>query len=155
MNSATPLIKAFRINAIISGAMLGSLFLYAVIVEVFRYRHVTPPFSMPSLLENLRLVFVFLSFAVYFMINFFRKRILVKQLEDTPEVLIRKLSMAHLISLALAELPAVFGLLLFLLSGISRDYYLLMVLSIALFYIYFPRYSFWEAWSKVNEAQSG
>jgi hypothetical protein len=47
--------------------------------------------------------------------------------------------------LALAEVPAVLGLTLFLLGGYNRDFYYLLLVSLVLAFMYFPRASVWEA----------
>ena len=50
-----------------------------------------------------------------------------------------------ILSSSLCEVPAVLGLTLVLLAGWRRDFYFLLLLSLALFVIYFPRRSFWSA----------
>ena len=125
------------------------MLLYAVIVEIFRFKGITPNLLPPAVLDKLRFIFVFLSFALYFMINFLNQKVLVKKSADTQEKLLQKLTLANIISLALCELPALFGFVLFLGSGNPRDFYLLLIISVLLFYVFFPRYSFWSNWSRV------
>ena len=100
-------------------------------------------------LDKLRFVFVFLSFALYFIINFINQKLLVEKATDTQENLLQKFALANIVSLALCELPAVFGFVLFLGSANPRDFYLLLIISVLLFYFFFPRYSFWSNWSRV------
>ena len=100
-------------------------------------------------MDKLRFVFVFLSFAGYFIINFCNQKLLTKSPEDTIETLLGRLTLANVVSLALCELPALFGLVLFLGSGNSRDFYLLLIISVLLFFAFFPRYGFWSNWSRV------
>jgi hypothetical protein len=45
---------------------------------------------------------------------------------------------------------AIMGLILFLLSGLRRDFYLLLVLSFIFVFLFFPRYSNWEEWVRSN-----
>ena len=68
-------------------------------------------------MDKLRFVFVFLSFAAYFIISFVNKKLLVRKPADTQAALLGKLTLANIISLALCELPALFGFVLFLCSG--------------------------------------
>ena len=48
---------------------------------------------------------------------------------------------------ALAEVPAILGLALFMLSGLRGDFYALLALSIALQALYFPRRDGWREWA--------
>jgi hypothetical protein len=57
----------------------------------------------------------------------------------------RKLFPVAIASLALAALPAVLGLVLFLLGGYNRDFYALFFVSMLLMFMYFPRASVWQA----------
>jgi uncharacterized membrane protein YbhN (UPF0104 family) len=40
------------------------------------------------------------------------------------------------------------GLVLFFLSGRAQDFYVLLIVSVILFVMYFPRYVNWEEWIK-------
>jgi hypothetical protein len=140
--------KAYRTSTIISYAMAASVLVYAVIVEVFKWQEIKVQLIPPDFLDKLRFVFVFLSFAGYFIIDYCRKRLLTKSAADTPETLLGRLALANIISLALAELPALLGLFLFLGSGEPRDFYLLLLISVLLFYAFFPRAGFWASYSR-------
>ena len=147
MNSASGLEKTYRINKIFGFAVAAAMLVYAAIVEVFRFKEISFNVLDPAVLENLRFVFVFLSFAAYFIINFLNKKILVKKPGETQEKLLQKLTLANLVSLTLAELPALLGLILFLGSGNPRDFYPLLIISVLNFYVFFPKFSFWSAWA--------
>ena len=128
------------------------MLVYAAVVEVFRFKEVSFNVLDPAVLEKLRFVFVFLSFAAYFIINFLNKKILVKQPGETQEKLLQKLTLANLVSLTLAELPALFGLILFLGgAAIPGDFYPLLIISVLNFYVFFPKFSFWSTWSRVGD----
>ncbi len=49
---------------------------------------------------------------------------------------------------ALCELPAILGLVLFLLGGERMDMYGFAAISAALFYLHFPRCERWQAWQR-------
>lgn len=148
MISDDSLAGKFQVQQILASALAASLLVYAVVVEVLR-RQALAFWSTPlTFLDSLRFIFVFLAFAVYFVIRFGQQKILVKKPTDSREVLLAKLSRASLLSLILAELPAMLGFVLFLLSGNPRDFYLLMVISLLLFYVAFPRYRIWVLWSQ-------
>ncbi len=142
------LARAFRLQQMLAAALAAALLVYAIIVEVLSRQSYTVGGVPDTLLHNLRFVFVFLAFAVYFVMRFGQQRILVKKPTDTRQALVAKLSLASLISLVLAELPAVLGLVLFLMSGNRRDFYPLMVISLILLYVAFPRFTIWEVWSQ-------
>jgi hypothetical protein len=148
MPNEEPWAKAYQTSTIISYAMAGSLLVYAVIVEVFKWQEIKVHIIPADFLDMLRFVFVFLSFAAYFIINFLNKKVLTKNSADTTATLLGRLTLATIISLALAELPALFGLILFLGSGNSRDFYLLLLISALLFYAFFPRAGFWANYSR-------
>lgn len=57
---------------------------------------------------------------------------------------LKKLTLGTMIPLSLAEIPAILGLIFFLLTGLYRDFYVLTIVSVILLFIYFPRKSFWQ-----------
>lgn len=139
--------RVLRVHQGVAMAMAASLVVYAVIVEVLQRQGVVLIVLPERFLDTLRYVAVFSAFAVYFGIRWLQQKILSKKPADTREILLGKLSRASLLSLLLAELPALMGFGLFLASGNSRDFYLLMVISLILLYITFPRQAIWEVWS--------
>ena len=56
------------------------------------------------------------------------------------------LTTAAVITYALCETPAIFGLVLFFLGRNSSDFYLFMLCSLFYFAVYFPKFSRWEEW---------
>ena len=149
MTANDKLEKTYRTNKLIGYVLAAAMLLYAVIVEIFRFKGINPNLLSSAALDKLRFIFVFLSFAAYFIINFINQKVLVKKTADTPEKLLQKLTLANIVSLVLCELPALFGLVLFLGTGNPRDFYLLLMISVLLLYAFFPRYSFWSNWSRV------
>jgi len=148
MANRDPLPRVFRVQQVLASALAASLVVYAVLVEVWQRLGLAIPSWPDSSLATVRFLFVFLAFAVYFLIRWVQQRLLVKGPEDSREVLVGKLGKASTLSLALAELPALLGFLLFLASGNSRDFYLLMVISLILLYVTFPRYDLWMIWAQ-------
>ncbi|MCX6565278.1 MAG: hypothetical protein NTW38_02455, partial [Candidatus Aminicenantes bacterium] len=49
-----------------------------------------------------------------------------------------------LIDLVLAEIPAILGLVLFLIAGYNWDFYILLFVSLFLLFMYLPRLKNWE-----------
>ena len=61
-----------------------------------------------------------------------------------PEV--QRLVTAAIVTYALCEFVAVYGLVLFLSQGNTSDFYFFLALSFACFGIHFPKYRPWEVW---------
>lgn len=64
---------------------------------------------------------------------------------------VQRLVSFTVISLALCETVAIYGLVIFLINGSSLDFYLFLALSFVFIIIHFPRYSQWEDWIKKIE----
>jgi hypothetical protein len=60
-------------------------------------------------------------------------------------VTVERLFQAAVVTFALSESVAIFGLVLFLLSGKAMDFYLFMFLSLFYFWFFYPKYQDWEA----------
>jgi hypothetical protein len=59
-----------------------------------------------------------------------------------------RLFAASIVSSALAEVPGLLGLVVYMLTGLPTAAYPLFVLSLAALLLYFPRWSQWEEWTK-------
>ena len=149
MTANDKLEKTYRTNKIIGYALAGAMLLYAVIVEIFRYKGITPNLLPPSVLDKLRFIFVFLSFALYFMINFLNQKVLVKKSAATQEKLLQQLTLTNIVSLALANCPLFSALSCSWAAATPRIFISSSIISVLLFYVFFPRYSFWSNWSRV------
>jgi len=149
MEDLSGLRKAYRTSSLVGAAVIASLFLYAVVVEVGRAW--LKPFLGFARVENaLVLRYAFYAAAIVIVISsrILNSLILRKSRQDDPKAIIRKLSLAAIVSMALGEGPAVMGLALFLLGGFSRDFYMLLIVSLFLEFRYFPRLRNWENYLK-------
>jgi len=149
MEDLTGLRKAHRTSSLIGAAIIASLFLYAVVVEVGRAW--LKPFLGFARVENaLVLRYAFYAAAIVIVISsrVMNSLILRKSRKVEAKAVIRKLSLAAIVSMALGEGPAVMGLALFWLGGFSRDFYMLLVVSLFLEFMYFPRLRSWEDYLK-------
>jgi F0F1-type ATP synthase membrane subunit c/vacuolar-type H+-ATPase subunit K len=119
--------------------MIASVFLYAAVVEIIK--RFLAPFAGFALLtkETVDLVRYLLGFAA--MADFFLIRIILKKYSAAPAP---NLPLAAIITFSLCESVALYGLVLFLLAGSPLDFYIFMTISLAFFYIYFPKYDKWE-----------
>jgi hypothetical protein len=120
-------------------AMIASVFVYAGVVEVIKWRWA--PFAgfarlEPASVSLLKYVFLALAAAQYGIIKAIQKIIPAKSVANLPQ--------AAIITFALCESVALLGLVLFLLAGNSLDFYVFMVISLGFFYLFFPKYEQWE-----------
>lgn len=121
-------------------AMIGSVFLYAGVVEVLK--RTMAPFSgfaalAPAQVQTLKYLFVALGLAIFFLIKFLQKILKAHSVEQ--------LFQAAVVTFALSESVGVLGLVLFLLAGNPVDFYLFMFLSLFYFWFFYPKYQDWEA----------
>jgi hypothetical protein len=120
-------------------ALIGSVFIYAVAVEVLK--RALAPFAgfaalTPAQAQMLKYVFIALAIADFFLIKFMQKILGSRS--------IHQLFGAAIGTFAVSESVAVFGLVLFLLAGNAMDFYLFMFLSLFYFWFFFPKYQDWE-----------
>jgi F0F1-type ATP synthase membrane subunit c/vacuolar-type H+-ATPase subunit K len=144
VSSVDELKREYRLATIIYIAMIATVFVYAVVVELIKKNFV--PFKgfapFPEV-YILRYVFLGLTIADFFLIKFIWRKLLSASTQ--------KLIETSVITYALCESVAIYGLILFLAAGSSLDFYTFMILSLSFFGVYFPRYSHWQKWVKVGE----
>ena len=144
MDGSEDLRRTYRETAIVCGAMVASILIYAVVVEVLRAR-ARQPLGGGGAGINIDV----LRYAIYLLagieglaIPFVRRAV-----EAGPALrgsLLARLRTGSLVGAALAEVPAVLGLVLFLLAGSRPDFYALAGWSLLLQLFHFPRYERWE-----------
>jgi hypothetical protein len=120
-------------------ALIGSVFLYAGVVELLKW--VMAPFAGLAALPvaaalTLKYVFVALAIGDFFLIKFIQKILGANS--------VAQLRQAALVTFALSEAVAVLGLVLFLVTGHAMDFYTFMFLSLFYFWLFFPKYQDWE-----------
>lgn len=141
--------KPYRTTALISSAIIASLFIYIVVTVIIKAQYVSfEGFASSFNLTPLRYGLYVLALIQLMIIIKIRGILFKKTSFENIEEVIIKLSRTSIITSALCEVPALFGLILFLLGGSSRDFYILVIWSGFLFLLYFPRYSNWEKWAK-------
>ncbi|MBN2246944.1 MAG: hypothetical protein JW755_13990 [Candidatus Aminicenantes bacterium] len=137
----------YRTAVIFAWGVVAALAVYVVVVEWIQHR--SQAFSGLgdlSKYNQIRYLFYILSAAVVVGIRVLKGILLKKKPSDDPALLPAKLLRGSIIIFLLCEIPALFGLVLFLLSGVSRDFYILLFISLFLMYMFFPRFAQWKAW---------
>jgi hypothetical protein len=141
--------KAYLTSTIVYSAIIASLVVYVVAAEMIKAQYepfegFVKGFDLPPLSYALYV----LALVQLVVIVKIRGILLKKASFENIEEVINKLSRTSIITSALCEVPAMYGLILFLLSGSSKDFYILLIWSGFLFFLYFPRYSNWEKWAE-------
>jgi hypothetical protein len=145
MEDPSGLRKAYRTSRCVGTAIIVSLLLYAGLVEAGRIW--LKPFLGFTRVENalvLRYTFYAAAIIIVILSRILNSLILRKSSQDAPEAIVRKLSLAAIVSMVLGEGPAIMGLALFLMGGFSRDFYILLIVSLFLEFMYFPRLRNWQ-----------
>lgn len=146
-NSANDLRRIYKTTVIIGLAMMASLLIYTVIVELMnrQYEPMRELAGMAQVLALLRYVFLGIAVVEFFAIQFLKKRML--SLESpviAPEP--QRLLVASIVAFALSDSVATLGFVLFLVGRNTSDFYLFLVISLFFFAVFFPRYDAWEEW---------
>jgi len=145
MDKESDLKSVFRTTLIINVAMVASLFLYALMVELIKAQlRPFPGFASGARPEIWRYVFYAAAVGAVVLVRFVGRAMLKTFPEESAHQLIARLGRATVMTAALGELPALFGFFLFFLTGFSRDFFILMFVSLFLEFMYFPRLKVWQ-----------
>jgi hypothetical protein len=131
---------------IIAVAMLGSLVLYVLVVEILRATRTPIPGATDlSQLEALRYAFFLVAMASLVLARTVRTSFVTRQ-AGRPQPTPQRLLTGTVLSLAYCEVSAVLGLLLFVLQGRVFSFYVFLGISLVGMILFFPRYGEWEDW---------
>lgn len=146
-NVGEELKSAHRAASFIGIAIIASLFVFLVVVEVLRAA--MGPFrgfvSLPGI-ATLRYVFYGLAVIEVLATRMLQGLLLRRAPGDDARATVLKLARTAVVTLSLSEVPALLGLVLFLLGGLNKDFYALLAVSLVLAFMYFPRLGSWEDW---------
>ena len=137
--------EAYRNAAIICGVMVASTVLYALVVAVISVFQAPfegfAPGAQPSILRSALWTMALVEAGLTGLV---RRALLARSRSEGAAAQARRLITTAVVTAALAEVPAILGLVLFMLWGLSGDFYALFALSLALGAIYFPRLDGWR-----------
>jgi hypothetical protein len=153
--------KIYRRALIIGACMMGGMFALAGVVELIQNNVISVPKT--EVISGDQADFVFyvvlvVSIAFFFVIRFLKLYFLQDNIMFLPDreehqeskirsVLVLNLMIVAVMTYAFCEVPALFGFVLFFLTGGKVTYfYLLGLVSLCFFIFYFPRRSQWETW---------
>lgn len=143
--------QALRTATVIARTVTAALFAYAFVVEALPI--VKPGFvgllaGSQSTIDVLRYGLSGLTLGIALLIPALRRRLTSRtpSRESSVRPPAQVLLAATVISLALAESPAIFGLVLFLLGGNRWDFYGFAAFALLLMLVVFPRDHEWRDW---------
>jgi hypothetical protein len=139
--SAEQVATAYRATAVSAAAIIASLAMYAVVVQVLMRSG--SDVSPPAFFGPLRIALFVVSGVAIFTSTIVKGLMLRNAPVDAAGRLAR-LRTASLVSLAFAEVPAVSGLVLVLVGRVRADFYMLLVISLYMMVRHFPRRGGWE-----------
>jgi hypothetical protein len=140
--------RMFRTALFVAGAVLAALPVYILVVEILKRRGARLGLGLETgTLLTLRYALYGAAVAAVILLRVLRGMILRKAPEDSPDRLAHKLLQASILTSALSEVPALLGVILFLLTGFTRDFYILLVVSLFLMFMFFPRFRNWSDWA--------
>ncbi len=133
--------NAYRQAAIIAGSMMGTVVVYLIVVELLKRAGGEPLTSSPVV----RLVMFVVGLSVIFVVPLVKSQILRVNKPNNMGALVGRLNSANVVTMALAEGPAIMGLALYFLTRNYMDFVILALISLYLLVRHFPRLSTWES----------
>jgi len=147
MENRDELGQHLRTVSLIGVSIIVSLLLYLGVEEFIRARfRPFHGFVAVTDLQRLRYAFFALAIVAVILVRVLRQALLRRASHDDAKTALHRLQRASLVTLVLAEVPAILGLVLFFFGGLNIDFYLLLFASILLVFMYYPRRSAWEEW---------
>lgn len=130
--------RAWLPAAAAAAGITSAIVLYTVVVEALVARGYAAP--LPG--GPLKYAFYVLAAAAFPALKLAGARLGARK--ATAAETARALTALSIVKAAAAELPAIAGLLLFLVTGLRADFYVLAVVALGLEIYHFPRLSAWE-----------
>ena len=133
--------KAYLAAAVAAGGITGAIVFYTVIAEAFRVMGHKPPLAPPAAYAVKYALYI-IGLSALAVLKFSAGKFAEKK--ATPEETVKALTVQAMVKAGVCELPAVCGLIMFLLTGYRLDFYLLVIFSLGLEVYHFPRLALWE-----------
>jgi len=135
-------IKKRYLTAVIAAAgIITAIVIYTVAVEALCRGGYKPPLTPPA--SYLATYAFYIAATAALMAVRLATRVMDEK-KPTLEGTVKLLTKLAIIRAAICEVPAVCGLILFILTGDRRSFYLLIVFAAALEVYYFPRLAAWK-----------
>ncbi len=135
---------AHRQVAFIVGVLISSFFVYALVVELIS-RTATVDETVASPAQAVRFVFYAIAVSVVFSSHIVKALVMRRFNPKSEDELLDRLRLAHVVTAALGETPAILGFVLFFLNrAYYADFYILSLISLYLMVRHYPRFGQWE-----------
>ena len=142
------LAKACRTAQVIGVALLVSLGVYALVVYQIQRMHAPFGGFTPGVPHDLlRWILAAVALATLGLVRVLQRIILA----NTALPPVRRLHSAAVVSLALCESVAIYGLVLFMIAGRASDFYVFVALALVGFVVYLPRVDTWVERARAME----
>ena len=138
-----------RPAALVAAVIVASLVVYLALVEVLKAT-LRPfrGFAEIADMQPVRYAAYGAAAAVVLLLLVLRPRLFKHRTGEDSGAALARLQRAALLTMVLAEVPGVLGLVLFFIGGNAADFYKLLFASLVLAFIHFPRRGAWEEWLK-------
>jgi ABC-type Mn2+/Zn2+ transport system permease subunit len=133
-----------RVAVLVNVALIGSLISYAMIVEILKNK--LNVYETLAPLDVIRAVFFAVGIGLVLAVKYLRGVLLTKTPGEASHLLVTKVQRYSIIAAMFSETPGVLGLVLFMMGGARTDFYILLIMSLGMFAVNFPRLSRWKEW---------
>ena len=133
--------KEYQQMLVVAASMMGSILIYWFVVQFLVYR----PAGEQA---YVRYLFYFIAMTGLPVSLILKKAWLQKKPDDSPKVLIFQLKRTTMMTMSLSEMPALLGVVLYFLSGLRQDFYVLALYSFLLLVVFFPRWNQWQEYTQ-------
>jgi hypothetical protein len=141
--TATPTLPDYRTVSIIAGALMASVVVYWVLVEIIaRLTPMRPPFPGDNRWATGALAASLVPLVIAGVVR--------RRLSSAPGQAPARVLTSCIMAWAFAEVPAIFGLIAFLMTGMREAAYGPIALSLFAHALLFPRRSQWEEWTRLS-----
>ena len=144
MEMQNDLKKAYETSVSMSWAMIAGLVLCPIIVEIVRMSNTSFAGFAPYTASQVRDLVYGLAILSPLCIRTIRKVILKRGRSSDWKDLAKRIRAATVVTILIAEMPAMLSFLLFLLGGLYREFYIALAYSLLVIIAYFPRHNRWE-----------
>jgi hypothetical protein len=151
MTESPILQRKFQTAFFVYVAMMGSLVVYLGLIELFSEQLAQiAPLDENAVFLNIRYLFYGLAVLTVVLIRWLRQ-LLLRKVPGSEEAAAGKRANTAILTAALCELPVLLGVVLFILGRYKPDFYFLLIVSLVLFFMYFPRIGHWRQWWQAAE----
>ncbi|MCU0587320.1 MAG: hypothetical protein MUF52_04105 [Syntrophobacteraceae bacterium] len=146
MDTSNAMAGSYRQAKLVAWAMMGTVVIHAAIVEILLIQGVSVSGVDPEAVAPYKDYFILGGVLAFVIIRAVRTSILRQAPGDSVATLLGRLRTANIAVYAIAEIPAILGLVLFILTGDRKDFYILGTFSILAMVLYYPKLNHWEVW---------